>query len=41
MVSWSGALNDQQIRDVSAYVLKFKPAQAAPAKDATKPAAKK
>lgn len=28
MVAWSGALNDQQIRDVSAYVLKFKPAAA-------------
>lgn len=33
MVAWSGALNDQQIRDVSAFVLKFKPAKAAaPAK---------
>ncbi|MDP3151522.1 MAG: cytochrome c [Archangium sp.] len=31
MVAWSGALNDQQVRDVSAYVLKFKPA-AAPVK---------
>lgn len=45
MVSWSGAMNDQQIRDVSAYVLKFKPAKAAPAadakKDAKKPAPKK
>lgn len=30
MVAWSGALNDQQIRDVAAYVLKFKPAKAAP-----------
>jgi cytochrome c oxidase cbb3-type subunit 3 len=29
MVAWSGALNDQQIRDVAAYVLKFKPAKAA------------
>jgi cytochrome c oxidase cbb3-type subunit 3 len=29
MVAWSGALNDQQIRDVSAYVQKFKPAKAA------------
>ena len=26
MVAWGGALNDQQIRDVAAYVLKFKPA---------------
>ena len=41
MVSWSGALNDQQIRDVSAYVLKFRAAQAVPAKDAKKPAPKK
>lgn len=45
MVAWSAALNDQQIRDVSAYVLKFKPAKAAPAadakKDAKKPASKK
>jgi cytochrome c553 len=31
MIAWSAALNDQQIRDVSAYVLKFKPAKAAPA----------
>jgi cytochrome c553 len=40
MVAWSGALNDQQIRDVSAYVLKFKPAKgaAAPAADAKKDA---
>lgn len=42
MVAWSGALNEQQIRDVSAFVLKFKPAKApaAPAKDAKKPAKK-
>jgi len=48
MVAWSAALNDQQIRDVAAYVLKFKPAKAAPvkaapaapAKDAKKPAKK-
>lgn len=43
MVAWSAALNDQQIRDVSAYVLKFKPAAAKPAevkKDAKKPAKK-
>lgn len=39
MVSWAGALNDQQIRDVSAYVLKFKPAaKAAPAPAADKKA---
>lgn len=30
MVAWSGALNEQQLRDVSAYVAKFKPAKAAP-----------
>lgn len=44
MVSWAGAMNDQQIRDTAAFVLKFKPAAAAPAapaKDAKKPAAKK
>lgn len=42
MVAWSGALNEQQIRDVSAFVLKFKPAKApaAPAKAAKKPAKK-
>lgn len=47
MIAWSGAMNDQQLRDVSAYVLKFKPAAAAPAapsadpkKDAKKPAKK-
>jgi cytochrome c553 len=42
MVAWSAALNDQQIRDVAAYVLKFKPAKApaAPVKDAKKPAKK-
>ena len=46
MVAWSGALNEQQLRDVSAYVQKFKPAKAAPAApakkdDKKKPAAKK
>ena len=46
MVAWSGALNDQQIRDVGAYVLKVRPAKAAPApvveprKDAKKPTKK-
>ena len=32
MVAWSGVLKDDQIRDVAAYVLKFKPAKGAPAK---------
>lgn len=32
MVSWSGSLTDQQIRDVAAYVLTFKPAAKAPKK---------
>lgn len=27
MVSWSGSLKDDEIRDVAAYVLKFKPAK--------------
>jgi cytochrome c553 len=45
MVAWSGVLKDDQLRDVSAYVLKFKPAKAAPAakpdaKDAKKPTKK-
>lgn len=40
MVAWSAALNDQQIRDVAAYVLKFKPA-AAKAAEPAKPAKKK
>ncbi len=31
MVPWSGALNEQGLRDVSAYVLSFKPAKAEPA----------
>ena len=42
MVAWAGAMNDQQIRDVSAYVAKFRAAKApaaAPAK-AAKPAKK-
>lgn len=46
MVAWSGALKEQELRDVSAYVLTFKPAKAAPVaapavdpkKDAKKPA---
>ena len=41
MVSWSGVLNDQQLRDVAAYVLKFKPAKAAPAVEPKKDAGKK
>ena len=40
MMAWSSALNDQQVRDVSAYALKFKPAaapvKAEPAKAAPK-----
>jgi cytochrome c553 len=41
MVAWSGALNEQQIRDVSAYVLKFKPVVAAPAAPTKKAGTKK
>ena len=47
MVAWSGAMTDQQLRDVAAYVGKFKPAKVvapvAPAKVVapTKPAPKK
>lgn len=43
MVAWASVLKDDQLRDVSAYVLKFKPAKAAaPAKaDPKKPAPKK
>jgi cytochrome c553 len=44
MVAWSGVLKDDQLRDVAAYVLKFKPAKAAPAPakpDATKKPTKK
>lgn len=37
MVAWSGALNDQQVRDVSAYVIKFKPAKTVPAKTPAAP----
>lgn len=41
MVAWSSTLKDDQIRDVAAYVLTFKPAPAAPAKkEAGKPATK-
>ncbi len=38
MVAWAGTLQEDQIRDVAAYVLQFKPA---PAKAAKKPAPKK
>jgi cytochrome c553 len=41
MVAWSGILKDDQLRDVAAYVLKFKPAKAAPGKDAARKAAPK
>ena len=41
MVAWSGALNDQQIRDVAAYVLKFKSAKAAAPAPAADPKKKK
>jgi len=42
MMAWSGSLNDQQIRDVAAYVLKFKPAKAAaPVAPAAEPRKKK
>ncbi len=36
MVAWAGALNEQQIRDVSAYVAKFRAAKVAPAADTKK-----
>ncbi len=43
MVSWAGALDDQGLRDVSAYVLTFKPAPPPPAPEAPakKPGKKK
>ncbi|MGV3619665.1 MAG: c-type cytochrome [Archangium sp.] len=42
MVAWSGALKEDQLRDVSAYVLTLKPAApSTPPKDARKPAGKK
>lgn len=40
MVSWAGALDEQGLRDVSAYVLTFKPAPAAPPAPAPAPAKK-
>ncbi len=36
MVAWSSTLKDDQIRDVAAYVLSFKPAPAPAKKDAAK-----
>ncbi|MBL8911347.1 MAG: cytochrome c [Archangium sp.] len=39
MVAWSGVLKDDALRDVAAYVLKFKPAKAAAPAD-KKPAKK-
>jgi cytochrome c553 len=41
MISWAAALKDDEIRDVAAYVLKFKPAVKPGAKPAAKPAPKK
>jgi cytochrome c553 len=41
MVAWSGSLKDDQLRDVAAFVLKFKPAKAEPAKKDAKDAKKK
>ena len=41
MVAWSGAMTDQQIRDVAAYVGKFKPAKVVAPVAPAKPAPKK
>lgn len=41
MVAWGASIKDEDLRHVAAYVLKFKPAAAAPAKDAKKDAKKK
>lgn len=44
MIAWAGALKEQDLRDVSAYVLTLKPVKAAPvapAADPKKPAPKK
>jgi cytochrome c553 len=41
MVAWSGSLKDDQLRDVAAFVLKFKPTKAEPAKKDAKDAKKK
>lgn len=39
MIAWGGTIKDDEVRNVAAFVQKFKPAAAAPA--AKKPAAKK
>lgn len=41
MVAWDGALKDQGVRDVAAYVAKFRPAPAAEPKKDGKKAGKK
>lgn len=41
MVAWAGVLKEDQLRDVTAFVLKFKPAKAAAPADTKKPADKK
>lgn len=41
MIAWGASLKDEQIRDVAAYVLKFKPAKAEPAKKDAKKEPKK
>lgn len=41
MVAWGASLKDDQIRDVAAYVLKFKPAKAEPEKKGAKKEPKK
>lgn len=41
MVSWAGALDEQGLKDVTAYVLTLKPAKAAPAPAPAAPAKKK
>jgi hypothetical protein len=41
MVSWAGALDEQGLKDVTAYVLTLKPAKAAPVPAPAAPAKKK
>lgn len=41
MIAWAGAMTDPQIRDVSAYVAKFKPAKVVAPVAPVKPAPKK
>lgn len=41
MIAWGSSLKDDQLRDVAAYVLKFKPAKAEPAKKDAKKEPKK